>query len=253
MVMILSPGPLHAQSGDASPKWFEHNVTNAWLQAYDPTLVSRRFVSEFTYEGHDRDEDFWKIENTLRWGIPIRDELAFGLQAMVPVRWIDTAASDASGTGDLELRTGVVGRFCEDWRYGVGLNAAFDTASDPSLGGSALILRPTLALRWDATTRLNLGLNVEYSFTPRDEEADDVSALELKFPLALKLTDVWSAAATYKPRWNLLAESDRHRLELTGTRVWGENKQYAFSFGTEFPLSSESLDLKLISSLTLYF
>lgn len=55
LAAISTPATLHAESGDSSPPWFEHNGTNAWLQAYDPTLVSRRAVSELTYEGHDLD------------------------------------------------------------------------------------------------------------------------------------------------------------------------------------------------------
>jgi hypothetical protein len=250
MAAIPAPSALHAEAGRPTGQWFDQTRENAWLIPYDTTLASRRTLSEVSHKSH-ADGDFWKIENSLRGADPIGVDLDFGVQMMVPVKRIDTDAD--SGLGDLEFRSGLVGRASPSLRRGAGVNVEFDTATDSALGSNALILRPTLALRWDVGERLNLGINAEYSFTPEEERNDDVSALELRFPLVIMLTDVWSAAATYKPRWNLLAESDRHRLELTCTRIWEENKQYASLFGTEFPLSSESLDLKLISSLIWYF
>lgn len=231
----------------------EHNPERAWHQDYDPTLVNRRVLSELSYESHDNDKDYWKLENSLRWGIPLSERLALGLQALIPVKWDNTATSDTSGIGDLELRTGVVGRISATQRYGVGLNAKFDTASDSALGDNALILRPIAAFRWDVASRVNVGLNVEYSFTPLEEGENDSSALELKFPLVVKLTDDWSAAATYKPRWNLLTNDNRHRLELGATRLFGSDRQYALSFLLELPLSADNLDYKLTSGFAWHF
>ncbi len=254
LVTLLAVGPVHAvQPQDAEPGMVAHNPQRAWYQDYDPTLVNRRVLSELSYESDGDDKEYWKIENSLRWGIPLREGLALGLQALIPVKWDETATSDTSGMGDLELRTGVVGRISATQRYGIGLNAEFDTASDSALGANALILRPIFAFRWDIASRLNLGLNVEYNFTPLDEEDNDVSALELKFPLVVKLTDDWSAAATYKPRWNFLTEDNRHRLELGATRLFGSDRQYALSFLLELPLSSDNLDYKLTSGFAWHF
>lgn len=118
--------------------------SRAWLERYDPTLISSRYVAEGIYESYDDDSDLYKIENTLRWGIPLNDGHAFGIQAMLPV-------------------------------------------------------------------------------------------------------------VSYNPRWDLLAESDRHRLELGATRVWGSYNEYAWSFGTEVPLSSESFEFKLATGFSWYF
>jgi hypothetical protein len=252
MAAVSAPAAIHAQSDGAAPDWFEKTAENAWLLPYDTTLISRRAFAEFSYEDHD-DDTFWKIENSLRGGYALGENLAFGLQMMVPVKWIDTTTDDDSGLGDLELRTGFIGRISPTLRWATGLNAEFDTATDSSLGGNALVLRPTLALRWDANDRLNLGVNVEYNFTPREEQNHDVSALELKFPFVFKLNDHWSAAASYKPKWDFLNESDRHRIELGGTRLWGSQNQFALSFSLELPLSSESLDYKLVSGLAWHF
>jgi hypothetical protein len=253
MAVMLVPLTLNAQSGGSGPEWFEKTRENAWLLPYDTTLISRRALAEFSYEDHDNDDSYWKIENSLRGGYAIGDNLAFGLQMMVPVKWIDTSGVDESGLGDLELRSGFIGRISPCLRWGTGLNAEFDTATDSSLGGNALILRPTFALRWDANERLNLGVNVEYNFTPQEEENHDVSALELKFPFVFKLNDHWSAAVSYKPKWDFLNESDRHRLELGGTRLWGAQNQFALSFSLEVPLSSENLDYKLVSGVAWHF
>lgn len=84
---------LRSQTRDSTPEWFEHPPDNAWLLPYDTTLISRRSFAEFSYENHDDNGDFWKIENSLRGGYAIRENLAFGLQMMVPVKWIATVSN----------------------------------------------------------------------------------------------------------------------------------------------------------------
>ncbi len=237
----------------AAPEWFEQTQEIAWKEAYDPTLISRRVYSEFSYENDVNDVELWKIENSLRWAVPICDGLAFGVQVMVPVKWNDTPGSNESGVGDFELRPGIVGRLSPTLRYGFGMNAEFDTASDSALGANALVLRPIAAIRWDATDRLNLGINAEYSVTPCDAGAYAVSKLEMKFPLALKLNDTWSVAATYKPTWEFLTDDVTHRIELDATLVCGDHDQYAATFGYEFPVASDTLDFKLICGFAWYF
>lgn len=251
----LLPWSLCAQptDSDVSPQWFEHSTKNAWLLPSDTTLISRRTFTELSYANHGDDENFWKIENSLRSGFAITENLALGLQLMVPVKWNDTATSNASGIGDLELRSGFVGRISPTLRWGAGVNAAFDTAEDSVLGDNALVLRPILALRLDANDWINWGINVEYNFTPQEERDDDVSALELKFPVVIKISEHWSGIANYKPRWDLLSDSDRHRIEIGATRLWGAEKQIALSFSIEIPLVSENLDYKLTSGIAWNF
>jgi hypothetical protein len=148
----LLPWSLCAQptDSDVSPQWFEHSTKNSWLLPYDTTLISRRAFTELSYENHGDDGDFWKIENSLRSGFAISENLALGLQLMVPIKWNETSTSNASGIGDLELRSGFVGRISPTLRWGAGVNAAFDSAEDPALSDNALILRPIFALRYDA-------------------------------------------------------------------------------------------------------
>jgi hypothetical protein len=225
----------------------------AWLERYDPTLISSRFLSEFIYESYDHDSDLYKTENTLRWGIPWRDDHALGIQAMLPVKWRETATDDASGLGDLELRAGVVGRLAPTLRYGLAVNAVLETATDSLLSDNAFVLRPITALRWDYNAAITLGINVEYNFTPLDDESNDVSALEVKFPISFKINEDWSGFLSYNPRWDLLDESNRHRLELGATYLWGSHNQYAWSAGTEVPLSSESFEFKLATGFNWFF
>ena len=251
LIALAAQGLAHA--AEIRGQLFDHQPKRAWLEKYDPTLISSRLVGEFSYESYDDDGDYWKLENTLRWAIPLRDGLALGMQVMVPLKWTETATDDAFGMGDLELRTGIVGRLAPTLRYAFALNAVVETATDSLLSDNAFVLRPITAIRWDASDRVNLGLNIEYNFTPLDEDAKDVSALELKFPLAFKINDDWSGFLSYNPKWNLLAETDRHRLELGATRIWGSDKQYALSIGTEVPLASESFEFKLASGFAWYF
>lgn len=234
-------------------RWFEHSKDKAWLHSYDPTLISRRLTSELSYQDLDSSQSLLKLETTLRWNRALSDNLGFGLQMMVPLDWMDSGTADETGTGDIEFRTGIVGRISPALRYGFGVNATIDSASKPELGGSALVLRPTAAIRWDITEHLNWGVTVKYSFTPRDEGPDDVSELKLEFPLAVKLSDRWSAALTYKPRWNLFTDDDRHRVELAATHVWGPDHQYALSFSTELPLSDDSLRWKFLTGFAWHF
>jgi hypothetical protein len=250
-LLLAAFAPLHA--AEPAGQWFDHAVERAWVENYDPTLITRRVLTELSFEDRGSDDEVWKIENSLRWGIPLHEGLALGLQAMVPVKWQESGDDDLSGLGDLEVRTGLVGRISPTLRWGFGLNAAFDTAAEPGLGADAFVLRPIAAIRWDFNERIQLGFNLEYNVTPADEGANDVSQLELKFPLVLKLTDRWSGALTYKPRWDLLAESDRHRLELGATRTLGADLRYALSLAVELPLASESFDSKLTAGLAWHF
>jgi hypothetical protein len=225
----------------------------AWLERYDPTLISSRFSADFGYESYEDDSDLYKLENTVRWGIPLHDGHALGFQVLLPMKWRETTTDDAFGLGDLELRGGGVGRLSPSLRYGLGANAVLDSASDPLLGDNAFILRPTAALRWDLNPVCTLGINIEYNFTPLDEGANDVSALEVKFPVAFKFNEDWSGFVSYNPRWDLLDESDRHRLELAVTRVWGADNEFAWSVGTELPLGSENFEFKLTTGFAWYF
>lgn len=227
--------------------------SRAWLERYDPTLISSRYFGEFIYENYDDDSDLYKIENTMRWGIPLNDDQALGIQAMLPLKWRETATDDEFGLGDLELRTGVVGRLAPTLRYGLAVNAVLQTASESLLSDNAFVLRPIAALRWDFNAIITLGINVEYNVTPFDEESNDVSALEVKFPVAVKINEAWSGFLSYNPRWNLLDESDRHRLEIGTSRVWGADNQYAWSVGFEIPLTSESFEFKLATGFAWYF
>ncbi len=251
LTLLVLPGIARAER--IPGQLFDNFSERAWLESYDPTLISSRLFSEFIYESYDNDTDVFKIENTLRWGIPVTNDLALGFQVMLPTKWVETADEDEFGLGDLEARAGIVGRISSCLRYGIGVNAVMDTATDDLLGDDAFVLRPTVAIRWDVTNRITTGFNVEYNVTPCDEGESDVSALELKFPVAFKISEDWSSFISYNPRWNYLDESDRQRLELGATRIWGPEKQYALSFGTEVPLTSESFEFKLAAGFHWYF
>jgi hypothetical protein len=244
--------PASGKVQDRSKVQFEHSKANAWIQNYDPTLITPRLLSEFSYQDLGNDQSLIKLETSLRWPFPINDHLTFGGQMMVPLDWKDTGTENKSGLGNVEFRGGFAGRLAPTLRYGTGLNAEFPSANDDELGGTNMVLRTINAIRWDIMDGVNIGCNVEYSFTPFESGTDKVSALQLKFPLAFKLNDNWSAAISYKPRWDFEEDEDRHRLHTSATRNWGSDHQYAWSLGTELPLSTERFNWKIISGFT-YF
>ncbi len=237
----------------AAPDGYLFAPSRAWLERYDSTLVASRASSEFSYVSYDNDSDFYKIENTMRWGIPLQEGHALGFQFVLPIKWTETATEDAFGLGDLELRTDVLGRLSPSLRYGLAVNAVLETATDSMLSDNAFILRPVAALRWDFNAITTLGINVEYNFTPRDEDTNDVRALEVKFPVIFKINEDWAGFLSYKPRWNMLDDSDRHRLELSATRIWGADRQFAWSFSSEVPLASVSFEFNLETGFTCFF
>lgn len=249
--ICLAGSASFAQAAAPDGRLFEPG--RAWLERYDPTLVSSRYFTEFIFESFDGDGDLYKNEHTVRWGIPWRDGHAFGIQAMLPVEWREVAGDGEFGLGDLELRAGVVGRLAPTLRFGLAVNAVLDSATDPQFGGDAFVLRPIAAMRWDWNAAVTLGINVEYNFTPLGEDAGDVSSFEVKFPVAFRISEDWSGFVSYNPRWNLLDESDRHRLEFGTNFVWGADHQYAWSVGAEIPLTAENLEFKLATGLTWHF
>jgi hypothetical protein len=249
IILSALSGILNAAAPDG--RLFERE--RAWLERYDTTLLSSRASSEFSYESHDHDSDYYKIENTMRWGIPLKEDYALGFQFLLPIKWTETATDEEFGLGDLELRTGVMGRISHSTRFGLAVNAVMDTATDSLLSDNAFILRPIAGLRWDFNPVLTLGINVEYNVTPLDEGANDVSALEVKFPVVFKINEDWSGFLSYNPRWNFLDESDRHRLEISTSRVWGADREFAWSIGTEVPLTSENFQFKLSTGIVWFF
>ena len=228
----------------------------AWLEPYDPTLLSRRILTEVEYQDLKDGEVRGKLQWNLRYAVTLDENVALGFLMNVPFAWAKAQGHRESGFGDLELRAGVLEEFAPAWRGGIGLNVKLPTARNDILGDGIVELRPILALSWDATSRLNLGVNVEYNFTPRDEGSSSVSALELRLPAAFEFSDRWSAFASYNPRWNFRdGDALRHRMELGLTRVFGSHEDCALSIGVEIPLtrSNETIDWKCNVGFTWHF
>lgn len=255
--LALFPAESFARDPEPIPEYqtyrFNHKDAESWLQIYDPTLISDRLVSDWSYENRDLGQSLLEIDSTIRKAIPVRKGLAFGYQFGIPTKSFHDENGDVSGLGDFHLRGGYVGRFSPTLRWGLGMRAAFDTATTPELGDGVFQLRQISALRWNATATLNLGANVEYSFTPHEKGTAEISALELKFPAAVKLSDRFSASVSYNPRWNFENDSLRQRLELLGSHAFGSKHQYVVSLGGDIPLVSEALQWKLLTSITWFF
>jgi hypothetical protein len=195
----------------------------------------------------------YKVENAIRWGIPMQEGYAYGFQMMLPVKWRDTSGTEDFGLGDLELRVGMLGRLSSRLRFGIAMNAQMETATSSLLSENAFLLRPIAALSWDYSPAITWGVNVEYSFAPLDERENEVRALEVKFPVVFRVTEEWSGVISYNPRWDFLGENDRHRLELAAALAWGADNQFAWSIGSEIPLRSENLDFKWTTGFSWFF
>ena len=252
LLWILIPGPSWGADPEDTESLTEHEPERAWLETYDPTLISRRLLLESEYEdGGARDSLKWSLN--LRYSVTLEKDLALGAQIVVPIKWMEFEDDRRAGLSNLEARVGFVGRLSSDWRWGLGVNGEFPTVSDPSLGPSAFILRPIAAVRWDVTKKINLGVNVEYSLTPGTEGAHRFEALELKFPVTFKINSDLSANVTYKPRWNFVQDSSRNRLEIGLTRLLGSTKEYAISLSGEVPLSDENFVWKATIGFTWFY
>ena len=252
LLLFLLPAGFPALAADhQEEQWFEAVGRRDWLANYDPTLIGRRATAEFSYEDERKGKSTTKLDPTIRdaWGIT--ESLAFGIQVEQPVKWLQTGSGSIAGAGDFECRTGIVGRITSSLRWGTAMNFKFPTASNPALGVNAFEIRPIAAISWDTTTWLNLGINAAYSITTADTET--VNKLELKFPVAVKISSSWSAELTYKPTLNFAAETTTHSLEIDITRLLGDKHQFAISPGIEVPLSVQSLEWKAILGMAWYF
>jgi hypothetical protein len=249
--LLLSCLPLTALAAEPDGRLFQPN--RAWLERYDSTLLSSRLATDFSWEHSDPDADAFTWENSLRWGIPLNENLTLGLQTVLPTKWVEHEGERQEGLGDWEIRMGLVSRFSPKLRYGGGVNVVFDTASDPLLGDGALILRPTVGVGWEVHDKLTMGCNLQYSFTPQDEGTREVSTWEIKFPVIFRLSDQWSAFLSVNQRWNLREESDRQRVEFSTSCSFGNDREYEWSVGGELPLSSEPFECKWRTGFTWFF
>ena len=234
--------------------WHLHRPESAWLQAYDPTLLSPRLLTQWEREDRSNGDSTGKVYVNLREAFLISPNLAFGVQAELPLNWVTKGGEDFSGAGDMEVRAGFVGRANAKVRWGLGMNARFDTASEPALGDSLFELRPIGALRWDATRNLNLGLNAEWTFSPDPKEGKEVENLQLKLPITFKLNSRLSGFVSYQPKWDLTEGGNRRDLvDVSTTVLLGKGKHVALTAGMEFPLSADVLDWKPFVGVQWFF
>jgi hypothetical protein len=253
----LSPSPHSLSAEERAPvqdSWHLHQNERAWLQPFDPTLLTPRLLTQWEHQDLNDGNSNGKVFANIREAFLLSKSLAFGLQAEIPLNWAETAGQNFSGLGDLESRIGIVHRVSPSLRWGLGMNARFDTATESALGDGVFELRPLAALRWDATKSLNLGLQPEYTFTPSPKDGRNVESFQLKLPVTFKLNSRLSALVSYQPKWNLANDDARSdRLEVNANVLLGLHKRYALTVGVEAPLSHDSLDWKGYVGLQWFF
>jgi hypothetical protein len=236
------------------PEWHMHQLDHAWLQPFDPTLLAPRLLTQWEHQDLSNGDSNGKVFANLREAFLLSKSLAFGFQAEIPLNWAEKAGQDFSGLGDLESRIGIVHRVSPSLRWGLGLNARFDTATDPALGDGLFELRPVAAIRWDATKSLNLGIQPEYTFTPNPRDGRNMEKFQLKLPVTCKVSPHLVGYVSYQPKWNLSTDGARSDLlDVNTTFLLGGQKKYALTLGVETPLSSDSLNWKGYVGLQWFF
>lgn len=220
-------------------EWFRHTAENAWLIPFDPTLIDRWASTELSYEDDAGGASTFEIKPSFRDAFSLHDKLGLGYQLQLPFKQNDNGSDHVSGVGDFEARVGLVGRFLPTLRWGAAINTRFDSASEPALGDQAFQLKSIFAVRWDTTDRITLGFNTEYTFTPCDEGAFDVSNLELKFPFAVRLSEHWGRRSHLQARVKF--SNQRSQADLGPRRqlcLWPRTQIRAFlraRAATHFP------------------
>ena len=236
-----------------------HNPDNAWLAAYDPTLISNRFFNELSYTQSDGDKTKWRMETSVRGAVLLHENLAMGIQLMIPTEYLrsfdsTTGVIDSDfGLGDIEFKTGLMGRLAPNLRWAAGFNAKFDTASSDTLGSDAIELRPIAAISWSVMEHLNIGITADYRSTPFYDDGGYEEGLELKFPVGIKLSSCLSMATTFKAYFDYANSNERYNLGIGFNYAWGTRKQYALALGTELPLSDQSQQWKTSAAFAWYY
>lgn len=252
VVAICAATATAADASDA--QWFSAEGARSWLASYDSTLIGRRIHSEFSYEDEEDGHSTGKLATSARFAFSPWKRVALGAQVELPVEWSETGSGYASGLGDFEFRAGFVVRLSPVLRWGGGLNLKFPTATNSALGEDSLELKPITAVSWNALSWLNLGVTGSYSVTPSESGPDGVDKLEIKLPVAFRISDVWSGALTYKQTWDFNEDDEAtYKAEIGVTRLLGENRRFALSPAIEVPLSTESFEWKAILGLSWNF
>jgi hypothetical protein len=252
--ILFASTPIFADETSSEPSWHLHDPEHAWLQSFDPTLLAPRVLTQWEHQDLANGNSTGKVYANIREAFLLSESIAFGLQLEIPLNWAEQAGQDFSGLGDLEARMGFVGRVSPTFRWGLGLNARFDTASASALGDGLFELRPTAAIRWDVLHWLNLGIQPEYTFTPDPKDGKNAESVQLKLPITFKINPHWSGSVSYQPKWNL-AKNDTpiDLLNVFATVLLGSRKKYALTMGVELPLSADSLDWKGYIGLQWFF
>ena len=94
LFVVAAAALAQAEESAPVPDWLAHQPDRAWLEAYDPTLISMRLLTQFEFEdrpgGNSTAKWFWNA----RGAVPLTKDLALGLQLV-----IDSTTPDAPFAG----------------------------------------------------------------------------------------------------------------------------------------------------------
>ena len=213
----------------------------------DPTVLHSRvkLTNEFVAQDFGASTDTTQLNLSYAFGKGARNDWTVQLDLpLVAYRAGDAGGvPDATGLGDIETRIGHVFDAEGVFRWGLGVEAQFDTATQPQLGsgifrlspGAVLAVQPWRAFSFQATTQFNQSL-------AEDAGVSELQQIETKPAIQVSLPAEFYAYAENSLKWDLQAGgmfSSKLKFEIG--RGFGARSEWVLSARYEVPLT-ESAD-----------
>jgi len=212
----------------------------------DPTVIHSRLrvANEFI----DREAGAWQNKTTFSgtYGFGFEEQNDSRLTLSVPVVEYNagrvSGSNDASGLGDIELLIAHVfdptGRF----RWGLGVETAFDTATEPQLGDERVRLSPIAGFAWRFSPQVKFQTFIQYNQSVA-KEADVKNQQDLEFKPSLEVDLPWECYGyvEWASKWNLEHEGDySSKFKIEIGRGLGSREQLVVALRYEIPLTESS-------------
>lgn len=213
----------------------------------DPTVLHSRvkLTNEFVDQEFNASTDTTQLNLSYAFGNGARSDWTLQLDLpLVAYRAGDAGgASDATGLGDIETRIGHVFDPTGVFRWGLGVEAQFDTAAQPQLGSGIFRLSPGVvfavqscrAFRFQATSQFNQSL-------AEDAGVSELQQIETRPAIQLSLPAEFYFYVENSLKWDLQAGGKfSSKLKFEIGRGFGARSEWVLSARYEVPLT-ESVD-----------
>ena len=225
----------------------------------DPTVLRTRVKLSNEYV----DRDFGGSENTTTlnfsyaFGNPARRDWSAQLDLpLVNYNAGDQANStDATGLGDIELRILHVFDAGGVFRWGLGAQAHFNTASEPQLGDSAFRLSPALNFALQPCRSFKFQTIVQFDQSlVTDSGVPEQQALEARPAVQFDLPFSCYGYVETELSWNLKADAKlSSTLKIELGRGFGSRKEWVASMLYQTPLTESADHYSLTAGLSYVF